>query len=70
MLMSVPFVCGTFYMMWNPSELLSESMVIVWMAAAGILFYTSMTAFSPIHLLARSSQPTITNGPEYLVCDI
>ena len=36
MLMSVPFVCGTFYMMWNPSELLSESMVIVWMAAAVI----------------------------------
>ena len=49
MLMSVPFVCGTFYMMWNPSELLSESMVIVWMAAAVILFYTSMTAFSVPH---------------------
>ncbi|MBT4381973.1 MAG: MFS transporter [Gammaproteobacteria bacterium] len=49
MLMSVPFVCGTFYMMWNPSELLSESMLVVWMAAAVILFYTSMTAFSVPH---------------------
>ncbi len=48
-LCSVPFVCGTFYMMWNPSIELGESAQIVWMAIAVILFYTAMTAFTVPH---------------------
>lgn len=48
-LMSVPFICGTFYMMWNPSIELSETAKVVWMAIAIILFYTAMTAFTVPH---------------------
>lgn len=46
---SVPFVCGTFYMMWNPLATLSETMMVFWMITAVILFYTSMTAFNVPH---------------------
>lgn len=48
-LLSLPFVVGTFYMMWNPPEGLGPNSVIVWMAVAVILFYTSMTAFVVPH---------------------
>ncbi|MBT4160701.1 MAG: MFS transporter [Gammaproteobacteria bacterium] len=48
-LCSIPFVCVTFYMMWNPMDGLSESGLIVWMAVAVIGFYTSMTAFTVPH---------------------
>ena len=49
MIASVPFIFGTFYMMWNPSVSLSETALIFWMATAVILFYTSMTAFNVPH---------------------
>lgn len=48
-LLSIPFICGTFFMMWNPSEGMSDAGNIVWMAVAVILFYTSMTAFVVPH---------------------
>lgn len=48
-LCSIPFVCGTFYMIWNPSIELSETAQITWMAIAVILFYTAMTAFVVPH---------------------
>ncbi len=48
-LFSIPFICGTFYMMWNPSPGMSETQNIIWMAIAVILFYTSMTAFVVPH---------------------
>ncbi|MBO6704015.1 MAG: MFS transporter [Pseudomonadales bacterium] len=46
---SVPFICGTFYMMWNAAPTLSETAVVFWMATAVIMFYTSMTAFNVPH---------------------
>jgi GPH family glycoside/pentoside/hexuronide:cation symporter len=49
MLAAIPFICGTFYMMWNPSESLSDTGNIIWMAIAVVLFYTAMTAFSVPH---------------------
>ncbi len=49
MLFSIPFVCVTFYMMWNPPLGLSSSGNIIWMAIAVVLFYTAMTAFSVPH---------------------
>ncbi len=49
MLAAIPFISLTFYMMWNPTETLSDSAVIIWMAAAVLLFYTSMTAFNVPH---------------------
>ncbi len=49
MLGCIPFVCGTFYMMWNPSEALSQEGSIIWMAIAVMLFYTAMTAFTVPH---------------------
>lgn len=49
MLFSIPFVCGTFYMMWNPALGLSNTGNIIWMAIAVLLFYTAMTAFSVPH---------------------
>ena len=48
-LFSFPFVIGTFYMMWNPPETLSHEALILWMAVAVVLFYTSMTAFVVPH---------------------
>ena len=48
-LMSFPLVVGTFYMMWNPPETLTGDGLILWMAVAVILFYTSMTAFVVPH---------------------
>ncbi len=48
-LASIPFVCGTFYMMWNPPESLSPVGNIFWMATAILLFYTAMTAFTVPH---------------------
>lgn len=46
---SVPFICGTFYMMWNPATSLSETAMVFWMATAVIMFYTCMTAFNVPH---------------------
>jgi len=48
-LASIPFICGTFYMMWSPADGLSERAMTVWMAVAVIGFYTSMTAFTVPH---------------------
>jgi GPH family glycoside/pentoside/hexuronide:cation symporter len=48
-LLSVPFICGTFYMMWNPSIELTQTGAVIWMAFAILLFYTSMTAFTVPH---------------------
>lgn len=48
-LFSIPFVCGAFYMMWNPAAALSETGNILWMGIAVILFYTAMTAFTVPH---------------------
>ena len=49
MLLSIPFICATFYMMWNPPLALSATGSIVWMAIAVIMFYTAMTAFTVPH---------------------
>ncbi len=49
MLLSVPFICGAFYMIWNPSPDLSATSLIVWMSIAVLLFYTAMTAFVVPH---------------------
>lgn len=49
MLFSIPFICGFFYMMWNPPEDLTETALVVWMAVAVVGFYTSMTAFTVPH---------------------
>lgn len=48
-LCSIPFVCGAFYMMWNPMESLSGQGNIIWIGIAVVLFYTSMTAFTVPH---------------------
>ena len=48
-LCSIPFVCGAFYMMWNPMAGLSDQGNVIWMGIAVILFYTSMTAFTVPH---------------------
>lgn len=45
----IPFVCGTFYMMWNPPAGFPPESVAIWMAIAVMLFYTAMTAFSVPH---------------------
>ena len=49
MLFSIPFIAATFYMMWNPSPLLSETAQIIWMVVGILLFYTAMTAFTVPH---------------------
>ena len=48
-LLSVPFIGGAFYMIWNPSPELSATSLIVWMSIAVLLFYTAMTAFVVPH---------------------
>jgi GPH family glycoside/pentoside/hexuronide:cation symporter len=48
-LFSIPFVCGAFYMMWNPMESLSDQGNVIWIGIAVVLFYTSMTAFTVPH---------------------
>ena len=50
MLACIPFVCGTFYMMWNPPASLGPSSSIAWMAVAVLAFYTAMTAFTVPHV--------------------
>tara|TARA_B100000131_G_C18087187_1_gene600677 strand:- start:386 stop:1783 length:1398 start_codon:yes stop_codon:yes gene_type:complete len=49
MLASVPFICGAFYVMWNPALGLSSTYNAVWMGIAVLLFFTSMTAFVVPH---------------------
>ena len=49
MLGCIPFVLGTFYMMWNLPETLGQRGSIVWMAIAVLSFYTAMTAFTVPH---------------------
>lgn len=48
-LFSIPFICGAFYMMWNPMAGLSDQGNVIWMGIAVLLFYTSMTAFTVPH---------------------
>lgn len=42
-------ICGSFYMMWNPPLSLDGMALVVWMGAAVLLFYTSMTVFVVPH---------------------
>ena len=49
MLASIPFICGSFYMMWNPTSGMSDTYNALWMGAAVLLFFTSMTGFVVPH---------------------
>lgn len=49
MLASIPFICGTFYIMWNPTSGMSDTYNALWMGIAVLLFFTSMTAFVVPH---------------------
>lgn len=42
-------VCASFYMMWNPPTSLSNWETTLWMGAAVLMFYTSMTIFVVPH---------------------
>ena len=49
MLASIPFICGAFYIMWNPPSGMSDTSNAVWMGIAILLFFTAMTAFVVPH---------------------
>jgi len=49
MLASIPFICGAFYIMWNPPSGMSDSSNALWMGIAILLFFTAMTAFVVPH---------------------